>query len=127
MRQQHLLIPTLREAPAEAEVMSHQLLVRAGLIRQVAAGVYTYLPLGLRVLQKVAQIIRQEMDAAGAQEILMPALQPAELWHSSGRYGDYGPELMRLRDRHQREFALGPTHEEVVSVLAASEISSYRK
>ncbi|WP_018885687.1 proline--tRNA ligase [Paenibacillus massiliensis] len=127
MRQQHLLIPTLREAPTEAEVMSHQLLVRAGLIRQVAAGIYTYLPLGLRVLHKVAQIIRQEMDAAGAQEILMPALQPAELWHSSGRYGDYGPELMRLQDRHQREFALGPTHEEVVTVLAADEISSYRK
>ncbi|MFD0678902.1 MULTISPECIES: proline--tRNA ligase [unclassified Paenibacillus] len=127
MRQQTLLLPTLREAPAEAEAMSHQLMIRGGYIRQVAAGIYSYLPLGLRVLKKLERIVRHEMDRAGGQELLMPAMQPAELWQQSGRYSEYGPELIRFKDRHDREFALGPTHEEVVTTLVANEINSYRK
>lgn len=127
MRQSQLLMPTLREVPSEAEAASHQLMLRAGLIRQLAAGIYTYLPLGRRVLRKLEQIVREEMDRTGAQEILMPAMQPAELWQQSGRYGEYGPELIRLRDRHEREFALGPTHEEVITALVRDEVSSYRQ
>jgi len=127
MRQSNLFAPTLREVPAEAEVISHQLMLRAGYIRQLAAGVYTYLPLGVRVLRKVEQIVREEMDRAGAQEILMPSLQPAELWKESGRYEEYGAELIRLHDRHDREFALGPTHEEVITSLVRNEISTYRR
>lgn len=127
MRQDKLLLPTLREAPSEAEAISHQLLLRAGFIRQVAAGIYTYLPLGWRVLKKASDIVREEMDRAGAQELLMPAMQPAELWQESGRYAVYGPELVRLQDRHGREFALGPTHEEVITTLVRNEVSSYRK
>ncbi|MGM0879487.1 MAG: proline--tRNA ligase [Bacillota bacterium] len=127
MRQSQLLMPTLREVPSEAEAASHQLMLRAGLIRQLAAGIYTYLPLGRRVLRKLEQIVREEMDRAGAQEILMPAMQPAELWQQSGRYGEYGPELIRLHDRHEREFALGPTHEEVITALVRDEVSSYRQ
>jgi len=127
MKQSQLLIPTLREAPADAEAASHKLMLRAGLIRQLASGVYTYLPLGFRVLRKVQEIVRQEMDRAGAQELLMPAMQPAELWRESGRYEVYGPELIRLKDRHDREFALGPTHEEVITSLVAGEVSSYRQ
>ncbi|MDF2961177.1 MAG: prolyl-tRNA synthetase [Paenibacillus sp.] len=127
MRQRTLLLPTLREAPAEAEAVSHQLMIRGGYIRQVAAGIYTYLPLGWRVLKKLEKIVREEMDRSGAQELLMPAMQPAELWQQSGRYSDYGPELVRFKDRHDREFALGPTHEEVVTTLVAGEINSYRK
>ncbi|MFS0838856.1 proline--tRNA ligase [Paenibacillus sp. 1P03SA] len=127
MRQSRLLLNTLREAPADAEVISHQLMLRAGYIRQLAAGIYTYLPLGRRVLRKAEQIVREEMDRAGAQEMLMSVLQPAELWKESGRYSVYGPELMRLNDRHDREFALGPTHEEVITSLVKGEISSYRK
>ncbi|WP_028611172.1 proline--tRNA ligase [Paenibacillus harenae] len=127
MRQSQLFLPTLREAPSEAEAVSHQLMLRAGLIRQLAAGIYTYLPLGRRVLRKLEQIVREEMDRAGAQEVLMPAMQPAELWRQSGRYDIYGPELVRLRDRHNREFALGPTHEEVITSLVRGEVSSYRQ
>ncbi|WP_025686424.1 proline--tRNA ligase [Paenibacillus maysiensis] len=127
MRQSRLLLTTLRESPAEAEVISHQLMLRAGLIRQLAAGVYSYMPLGRRVLRKVEQIVRDEMDRAGAGELLMPALQPAELWQESGRYDVYGPELIRLKDRHGREFALGPTHEEVITSLVRNEVNSYRK
>ncbi|WP_342478251.1 proline--tRNA ligase [Paenibacillus sp. FSL H7-0350] len=127
MRQTNLLVTTLREAPAEAETRSHQLLLRAGYIRQVAAGVYTYLPLGRRVLRRIEQIVRQEMESAGAQEVLMPSMQPAELWRESERYEVYGKELMKLRDRHDREFVLGPTHEEVVTALMRGEISSYRR
>ncbi|GAB6989308.1 proline--tRNA ligase [Paenibacillus pini] len=127
MRQNKLLLTTLRESPGDAEAMSHQLMLRAGFIRQLAAGVYTYLPLGRRVLRKVEQIVREEMDLAHAQEILMPTLQPTELWKESGRYDVYGPELMRLYDRHDREFALGPTHEEVITTLVHNEINSYRK
>src|SRR5690606_33714349 len=121
------MAPTLREASSDAEVVSHQLLLRAGYIRQVAAGIYTYLPLGLRVLRKLEAIIREEMERAGAQELLMPAMQPAELWQASGRYDVYGPELIRLHDRHGREFALGPTHEEVITTIVKNEINSYRK
>ncbi|HET7658451.1 MAG TPA: proline--tRNA ligase [Bacillales bacterium] len=126
MRQNHLFVPTLREAPADAEASSHQLLLRAGFIRQNAAGVYSYLPLGKRVLQKVENIIREEMNAAGAQELLMPAIQPAELWHETGRWDLYGPELMRLKDRHERDFALGATGEEMITSLAR-EVRSYKK
>ncbi|MBD2870066.1 proline--tRNA ligase [Paenibacillus arenilitoris] len=126
-RQSQLLLPTLREAPSDAEAASHRLMLRAGLIRQLAAGVYTYLPLGRRVLRKLEQIVREEMDEAGAQETLLPAMQPAELWKQSGRYDVYGPELVRLRDRHDREFALGPTHEEVVTMLVGGEVGSYRQ
>ncbi|WP_010502975.1 proline--tRNA ligase [Paenibacillus elgii] len=127
MRQQNLLMPTLREVPSDAEAVSHRLMLRAGLIRPLAAGVYTYLPLGRRALRKAEAIVREEMDRIGAQEVLLPAMQPAELWRESGRYDVYGPELVRLRDRHDREFALGPTHEEVVTALVRDEISSYRK
>ena len=108
MRATKFLAPTLREVPAEAEVISHQLLLRAGFIRRTAAGVYTYMPLAMRVLKKIEQIIREEMDRQGGQEILMPILQPAELWQESGRWDVYGPELFRLKDRHERDFALGP-------------------
>lgn len=127
MRMSRLYVPTLKEDPADAEIASHRLLVRAGLIRKIAAGVYTFLPLGKRVLAKVENIVREEMDAIGAQEIMMPALQPAELWHESGRWDDYGPELMRLVDRHDRGFCLGPTHEELITSLVRNELRSYKE
>jgi prolyl-tRNA synthetase len=127
MRQQTLFMPTMREAPSDADAASHKLLLRAGCIRPLASGVYTYLPLGWRVLNRIASIIRQEMDASGSQELLMPAMQPAELWEQSGRYEQYGPELIRLHDRHRREFALGPTHEEVITSLVRNERFSYRQ
>ncbi|MGN7356302.1 proline--tRNA ligase [Paenibacillus sp. SAF-054] len=127
MRQQQMLIPTLREAPSEAEAKSHRLMLRGGYIRQLAAGMYTYMPLGNRVLHKLQQLIRQEMNDAGFDELLMPAMQPAELWEQSGRYSEYGPELIRLKDRHDREFVLGPTHEEVITAFVAAEVDSYRK
>lgn len=127
MRVSQLLNPTLREVPAEADVISHQLMVRAGLIRKSAFGLYTYLPLGLRILRKMETIIREEMDAKGGQEILMPILQPAELWKESGRWEVYGAELMRLKDRHNREFCLGPTHEEIITDLVRGEIRSYKQ
>lgn len=122
-----MLIPTLKEDPAEAEVISHKLMMRAGMIRKVAAGIYDYLPLGLRVIQKVSAIVREEMNRAGAQEILMPAVQPSELWVESGRWDFYGKELLRLKDRHEREFCIGPTHEEVVTDLVRREVKSYRQ
>lgn len=122
-----LLNPTLREVPAEAEVISHQLMVRAGLIRKSASGLYTYLPLGLRVLKKIEAIVREEMDAKGGQEVLMPIMQPAELWKESGRWDVYGAELFRLKDRHNREFCLGPTHEEIITDLVRGEIRSYKQ
>lgn len=127
MRQQHYLLPTLRDVPADAEVHSHQLMLRAGLMRQLASGIYTYLPLGYKVLRKVENIVREEMDRAGGQEIQMPAIHPAELWRETGRWDVYGPELMRLHDRHDREFALGPTHEEVVTGLLRDDVKSYKK
>lgn len=126
MRQSQLLAPTLREDPAEAEVTSHKLLVRAGMIRQVARGIYDLLPLGLRAVRRVEQIVRDEMDRAGAQEILMPAVIPAELWQESGRWEHYGRELLRFKDRHERDFCFGPTHEEVVTDLIRREVRSYR-
>ena len=126
MRWTRILIPTLKEVPAEAEVSSHQLLVRAGMIRQVARGLYDFLPLGLRSVQKVAAIVREELSAAGCQEVLLPMVTPAELWQESGRWALYGKELLRLRDRHDREFCLGPTHEEVMTDLVRREVRSYR-
>lgn len=122
-----LYMPTLKEDPADAEIASHRLLLRAGMIRKTASGVYTFLPLGFRVLQKVERIVREEMDGIGAQEIMMPALQPAELWHESGRWNDYGPELMRLNDRHDHGFCLGPTHEELITALVRDELRSYKQ
>lgn len=127
MRTSQYLIATVKETPADAEIISHQLMLRAGLIRKLAAGLYTWLPLGLRVLRKVEAIVREEMDRAGAQEVLMPAVQPAELWKESGRWEQYGPELLRLTDRHKRDFAFGPTHEEIITDLIRKEISSYRQ
>ena len=127
MRTSRLLLSTLRETPADAEVISHQLMLRAGMIRRLASGLYTWLPLGLRVLRKVENIVREEMDRAGAQELLMPAIQPAELWQESGRWEQYGPELLRLTDRHNREFCFGPTHEEVITDLVRREIQSYKQ
>lgn len=119
--------PTLKEAPADAEVPSQELLTRAGFIRKIAAGVYTYLPLGRRVLLKIEKIVREEMDKIGANEILMPIIQPAELWKQSGRWEDYGPEMMKLKDRHGRDFTLGPTHEELVTFLVQNELNSYKQ
>ncbi|HEY4551175.1 MAG TPA: proline--tRNA ligase [Bacillus sp. (in: firmicutes)] len=127
MKQSMMLIPTLREVPADAEITSHQLLLRAGFMRQNASGIYSYLPLAKRVLQKVEQIVREEMESAGAVELLMPALQQAELWQESGRWYTYGPELMRLHDRNNREFALGATHEEVITSLVRDEVKSYKR
>lgn len=127
MRVSRYLLSTVKETPADAEVISHKLMLRAGLIRKVAAGVYTWLPLGNRVLRKVERIVREEMDRAGALEVFMPAIQPAELWQESGRWDEYGPELLRITDRHNREFCFGPTHEEVITELARREIKSYRQ
>lgn len=127
MRVSQFPLNTLKETPADAEVISHRLMVRAGLIRKLAGGLYTWLPMGLRVLRKVENIIREEMDRIGANEILMPSVQPAELWQESGRWEQYGPELLRFRDRHQREFCYGPTHEEVITDLARRELRSYKQ
>src|SRR5262244_2160801 len=127
MRLSKYPINTMKETPAEAEVVSHQLMLRAGLIRRLAAGLYSWLPLGLRVLHKVERIVREEMDRAGAFELVMPVIQPAELWQESGRWSEYGPELLRLKDRHQRDFVAGPTHEEVITDIARRELQSYRQ
>ncbi len=127
MRYTKTLIPTLKEDPADAEVVSHKLMVRAGMIRQIARGIYDFLPLGWRVVRKVEQIVREEMDRAGAQEILMPAVCPAELWQESGRWEQYGRELLRIKDRHDRDFCFGPTHEEIVTDLVRRDVRSYRE
>lgn len=127
MRYSQMFSPTLRETPAEAEIVSHQLLLRAGFIRKSSAGIYSYLPLGLRVLHKIERMVREEMDRAGSQELMMPILQPAELWLESGRWHVYGGELMRMKDRHERDFCLGPTHEELITSLLRDEISSWRQ
>ena len=127
MRTANFPLQTLKEVPSDAEIASHRLMLRAGLIRKLAAGLYTWLPLGLRVLRKVENIVRQEMDRAGALEVLMPAVQPAELWQESGRWEKYGAELLRLTDRHKREFCFGPTHEEIITDLARNELRSYRQ
>jgi prolyl-tRNA synthetase len=127
MQTSQLLLPTLREDPGEAETVSHRLMLRAGLIRKVAAGIYTYLPLGLRIIRKVEGIVREEMNRAGAQELLMPIASPAELWKETGRWDYYGKELLRFKDRHERDFCLGPTHEEVITDLFRREVRSYRQ
>ncbi|MBJ6365688.1 proline--tRNA ligase [Staphylococcus hominis] len=127
MKQSKVFIPTMREVPSEAEALSHQLLLKAGLIKQSTSGIYSYLPLATRVLNHISRIIREEMENIDAVEILMPALQQAELWEESGRWGAYGPELMRLKDRNGREFALGPTHEEVVTSIVRDELKSYKQ
>ncbi len=127
MRFSRVFVPTLKEDPTDAEIVSHKLMFRAGLLRKVAAGVYSFLPLGRRVLAKVEQIVREEMDRIGAQEVLLPALQPAELWKASGRWDEYGPDMMRLKDRGKRDFCLGPTHEELITDLAMKEVRSYRQ
>ena len=127
MRASQYLITTKKESPADAEVISHQLMLRAGMIRKVAAGLYSWLPLGLRVFRKVENIVRQEMNRSGALEVMMPVVQPADLWEESGRWGQFGPELLRIKDRHDREFCLGPTHEEVITDIIRNEISSYKQ
>ena len=127
MKTTQLLIPTQKEAPNDAQIISHQLMIRAGLISKLASGLYSYLPMGVRILKKVEAIIREEMDKAGSQEVLMPVTQPAELWQESGRWQEYGPELLRFNDRHGREFCMGPTHEEVITHLAAQYIRSYKQ
>ncbi|MBP8884311.1 MAG: proline--tRNA ligase [Pseudomonas sp.] len=127
MRTSQYLLSTLKETPSDAVVISHQLMLRAGLIRKLASGMYTWMPMGLRVLRKAEAIVREEMNAAGALEVLMPAVQPAELWQESGRWEQYGPELLRIKDRHDRDFCLGPTHEEVITDLARNELNSYKQ
>ncbi|MBS3957167.1 MAG: proline--tRNA ligase [Clostridiales bacterium] len=127
LRASAVYAPTLKEVPTEAEIASHRLMLRAGLIRKAAAGIYSFLPLGYRCVRKVEQIVREEMDAIGSQELLLPIVQPAELWHESGRWSEYGPELARLTDRAGREFCLGPTHEEIITALVRNDVRSYRE
>src|ERR1700732_4192730 len=127
MKASRFFIGTLKEAPADAEIVSHKLMVRAGMIRRVAGGIYNYLPVGLRSIRKVEAIVREEMNRAGAIELLMPSVQPAELWEASGRWTKYGPELLRLKDRHERDFVIGPTHEEVITDICRRELKSYRQ
>lgn len=127
MRTSQLQLSTTKESPADAEVISHQLMLRAGMIRRLAAGLYTWMPIGLRVLRKIETIIREEMDAAGGAELLMPAVQPGELWEESGRWGEFGPELLRFHDRHQRHYCMGPTHEEVITDIARRDLRSYKQ
>ena len=127
MRLSRGFVPTLKETPAEAQIMSHRLMLRAGLVRQTSAGIYAWLPLGFRVLRRIERIVREEQDAAGAQEMLMPTLQPAELWRQSGRYEDYGKEMLRIRDRQERELLYGPTNEEMITDLVRQGIKSYRE
>ncbi|MES2771715.1 MAG: proline--tRNA ligase [Pseudomonadota bacterium] len=127
MRSSQFFLSTLKEAPSDAEIVSHRLMLRAGLIKRLAGGVYTWMPLGLRVLRKVEKIVREEMERAGAIELLMPAVQPAELWQESGRWEKYGPELLRFKDRHQRDFVIGPTHEEVITDIVRKDVKSHRQ
>jgi len=127
MRTSNLLLATLKESPSEAEIISHKLMLRAGMIRKLASGLYTWLPIGLRVLRKVERIVREEMNAIHAQEILMPAVQPAELWEETQRWNQFGPSLLKMQDRHKRSFCFGPTHEEVVTDLIRRELKSYKQ
>ncbi|MGH8852379.1 MAG: proline--tRNA ligase, partial [Casimicrobiaceae bacterium] len=127
MRLSQFFLTTLKEAPAEAELASHRLMLRAGMIKRLAAGIYTWMPLGLRVLRKVEAVVREEMNRAGAIELLMPVVQPAELWQESGRWDKYGPELLRFQDRHQRDFIIQPTSEEVITDIARRDLKSYRQ
>src|SRR5688572_9072620 len=126
MRSSQFFLPTLRENPAEAEIVSHRLMLRAGMVRQAAAGIYSWLPMGYRVLKKVEQIVREEQDRAGAQELLMPTIQSADLWRESGRYDDYGQEMLRIKDRHDREMLFGPTNEELITDIVRQSIKTYR-
>src|SRR5579864_3935348 len=126
MRLSAYFLPLIKENPTEAQIVSHRLMLRAGMIRQSSAGIYSWLPLGLRVLKKVEQIVREEQDRAGAQEILMPTIQPAELWRESGRYDDYGKEMLRIKDRHDREMLFGPTNEEMVTEIFRAYMRSYK-
>ena len=127
MRMSAVYAPTLKEDPSDAELASHRLLLRAGMMRKNAAGLYTFLPLGMRVLKKVEAIVNEEMDAIGAEQILMPFVQPADIWHESGRWDDYGPELARMKDRHDVEYCLGPTHEELITSIVRNELRSYKQ
>ena len=127
MRTSRFFLSTLKEAPADAEVVSHKLMLRAGMIKRLAGGIYTWMPVGLRVVRKVEAIVRDEMNRAGAIELSMPAVQPGELWQESGRWEKYGPELLRCKDRHQRDFVIGPTHEEVITDVVRREVRSYRQ
>ena len=127
MRFSKFSLTTLKEVPAEAEIVSHQLMLRAGLIRRLASGLFTWMPLGLRVMRKVEKVVREEMDRAGALELLMPAVQPAELWRESGRWDKYGSLLLRMQDRHKREYCFGPTHEEVITDIARRDLRSYKQ
>ena len=127
MRASRFFVATLKEVPAEAEIVSHRLMLRAGLIRRLAAGIYTWLPAGLRVQRKIETILREEMNRAGAVELSLPIVQPAELWQESGRWNAYGPELLRFKDRHERDFVLQPTSEEAITEIARSELKSWRK
>ena len=127
MKASHFLITTLKEAPADAEVVSYKLMMRAGMIKKLGAGIYTYMPMGLRVIRKVEAIVREEMNRAGAVELSMPVIQPAELWQETGRFGKMGPELLRIKDRHARDFVVQPTSEEVVTDIARQEIRSYKQ
>ena len=127
MRLSRSFIPTMKETPAEAQIASHRLMLRAGLVRQTSAGIYAWLPLGLRVLKNIERIVREEQNAAGAQEVLMPTIQPAELWRESGRYEDYGKEMLRIRDRHERDMLFGPTNEEMITDLFRQSVHSYRE
>jgi len=127
MRYSQMFLPTTKETPSDAEIVSHQLMLRAGMIRKLAGGIYAYLPLGYRVIRKVENIVREEMNRAGAQEVFMPAVQPAELWMESGRWDIYGKELLRVKDRHNRDYCIGPTHEEVITALVRDEIQTYRQ
>src|SRR5580698_10864052 len=127
MRLSRGFVPTLKETPSEAQIASHRLMLRAGLVRQTSAGIYAWLPLGFRVLQNIERIVREEQDFAGAQEILMPTIQSADLWRESGRYDAYGPEMLRIRDRHERDLLYGPTNEEVITDLFKQSAQSYRQ
>ncbi|MEO6579744.1 MAG: aminoacyl--tRNA ligase-related protein, partial [Sphingomicrobium sp.] len=126
MRLSKSFLPVMKESPANAEIVSHKLMLRAGLVRQTAAGIYAWLPLGFRVLKKIEQIVREEQDKAGAIEMLMPTLQSADLWRQSGRYDAYGPEMLRIKDRHEREMLYGPTNEEMISQIFLGAVKSYR-
>jgi len=127
MRVSKFYLTTLKDAPAEAEVVSQQLMLRSGMIKKLGAGIYSWMPLGLRTLRKVEAIVREEMDRAGALEVVMPAVQPAELWQESGRWDQFGPQMLKIKDRHERDFAFGPTHEEVITDIVRREIRSYRQ
>src|SRR6187399_3448457 len=126
MRMSQYFLPTLKENPSEAQIASHRLMLRAGLVRQTSAGIYAWLPLGYRVLRNIERIVREEQNAAGAQEVLMPTIQSAELWRESGRYDDYGKEMLRIRDRHERDMLYGPTNEEMITEIFRSYVRSYR-